>query len=144
MSITWIMVANASQAKLFSNSGPHKGLTLIKELLHPESREKTSNLVSDRSGANAGTGHGAFQQATDPKHHEAERFAQELTRELEEGRVNHAYDRLILVASAPFMGLVNSRLPGQVRSKLSESIEKDYTRLPVKKLSGHLESYVFL
>jgi len=104
MSITWIMVANASQAKLFSNSGPHKGLTLIKELLHPESREKTSNLVSDRSGANAGTGHGAFLQATDPKHHEAERFAQELTRELEEGRVRNAYDRLILVASAPFMG----------------------------------------
>jgi protein required for attachment to host cells len=144
MSITWIMVANASQAKLFSNSGPNRGLTLLKELLHPESREKTSNLVSDRSGSNAGTGHGAFVQATDPKHHEAERFAQELTRELEEGRVNNAYDRLILVASAPFMGLVNSRLPGQVRSKLSESIEKDYTRLPVKELSGHLESYVFL
>lgn len=144
MSITWIMVANASQAKLFSNSGPNRGLTLLKELLHPESREKTSNLVSDRSGSNAGTGHGAFVQATDPKHHEAERFAQELTRELEEGRVNNAYDRLILVASAPFMGLVNSRLPGQVRSKLSESIEKDYTRLPIKELSGHLESYVFL
>jgi hypothetical protein len=85
MSITWVMVANASQAKLFSNTGPQRGLTLIKELLHPESREKTSNLVSDRSGSNAGTGHGAFMQATDPKHHEAERFAQELTRELEQG-----------------------------------------------------------
>jgi len=144
MSITWIMVANASQAKLFSNSGPNRGLTLLKELLHPESREKTSNLVSDRSGSNVGTGHGAFVPATDPKHHEAERFAQELTRELEEGRVNNAYDRLILVASAPFIGLINSRLPGQVRSKLSESIEKDYTRLPIKELSGHLESYVFL
>lgn len=144
MSVTWIMVANASQARLFSNSGPNKGLTLIKELAHPESREKTSNLVSDRSGANSGTGHGAFLQATDPKHHEAERFAQEITRELEEGRVNNAYDRLILVASAPFMGLVNSRLPGQVRSKLSESIDKDYTRLPVKELTGHLKSYVYL
>ena len=144
MSITWIMVANASQAKLFSNSGPKKGLTLVKELAHPESREKTSNLVSDRSGSHAGTGHGAFIQATDPKHHEAELFAQELTRELEQGRVRNAYDRLILVASAPFMGLVNTCLPGQVRSKLSETIEKDYTRLPVKDLAGHLESYVYL
>jgi protein required for attachment to host cells len=144
MSITWIMVANASQAKLFANHGPKKGLQFIKELVHPESREKTSNLVSDRSGSHTGTGHGAFVQATDPKHHEAERFAQEVSRELDDGRINNAYDRLILVASAPFMGLVNSRLPEPVRSKISEIIDKDYTRLPVKDLAGHLESYVYL
>lgn len=144
MSVTWIMVANASQAKLFAKHGPKKGLQLIKELIHPESREKTSNLVSDRSGANSGPGHGAFIQATDPKHHEAERFAQEVARELDDGRVNNAYDRLVLVASAPFMGLVNACLPGQVRSKVSKSIDKDYTRLPVKELTGHLEQWVFL
>jgi protein required for attachment to host cells len=144
MSVTWIMVANASQAKLFANHGPRKGLQLVKELQHPESREKTSNLVSDRSGANSGPGHGAFIQATDPKHHEAERFAQEVARELDDGRVKNAYDRLILVASAPFMGLVNNCLPGQVRSKVSQSIDKDYTRLPVKDLAEHLEQVVFL
>lgn len=144
MSVTWIMVANASQARLFSNDGPKRGLKLVKELLHPESREKTSNLVSDRSGAYGGTGHGTVGQPADPKHHEAERFAQEVSRELEAGRVKNAYDRLILVASAPFMGLVNNHLPGQVRSLLSESIDKDYTRLPVKELAGHLEGYVFL
>ena len=144
MSVTWIMVANASQAKLFANHGPKKGLQLLKEFMHPESREKTSNLVSDRSGANSGPGHGAFIQATDPKHHEAERFAQEVARELDDGRVKNAYDRLILVASAPFMGLVNNCLPGQVRSKVSESIDKDYTRLPVKDLAVHLEQVVYL
>ena len=142
MSVTWIMVANASQAKFFTNDGPNRGLKLIKELIHPESREKTSNLVSDRSGAYGGPGHGAVGQPADPKHHEAERFALELSRELEEGRVNNAYDRLILVASAPFMGIVNNHLPGQVRSKLSESIDKDYTRVPVKELTGHLQSYM--
>ena len=42
------------------------------------------------------------------------------------------------------MGLVNASLPGQVRSKVSESIDKDYTRLPVKELAGHLEQVVFL
>ena len=144
MSVTWVMVANASQARLFANLGPNKGLQLLKELAHPESREKTSNLVSDRSGANAGTGHGAFVQATDPKHHEAERFAQEVSRELDDGRVKNAYDRLILVASAPFIGLVNSRMPDPVRSKVSQSIDKDYTRLSVKELSGHLESFMRL
>lgn len=144
MSVTWIMVANASQAKLFAHHGRKRGLELVKELAHPQSREKTSNLVSDRSGAYGGPGHGAVGQPADPKHHEAERFAQEVSRELEAGRVQNAYDRLILVASAPFMGLINHHLPGQVRSKLSESIDKDYTRLPVKELANHLESYVYL
>jgi len=140
MTKTWVMVANASQARFFSSTGPQRGLQLIKELAHPESREKTSNLVSDRSGSRSSTGHGAFIQATDPKHHEAERFAQELTRELEHGLETKAYDRLILVASAPFVGLVNNHLPSQVRSKLSESIGKNYTRLPEKDLTEQLRS----
>ena len=140
MAKTWVMVANASQARFFSSTGPKRGLQLIKELAHPESREKTSNLVSDRSGSRSGTGHGAFIQATDPKHHEAELFAQELTRDLEYGLETKAYDRLILVASAPFVGLVNNHLPGQVRSRLSESIGKDYTRLPERDLTEQLRS----
>jgi len=144
MLVTWVMVANASQAKFFSNTGPHRGLQLIKELVHPESREKTSDLVSDRSGSRNGTGHGAFTQATDPKHHEAERFAQEVTRELEHGLAKKAYDRLVLVASAPFAGLLNHRLPGQVRSVLSETIGKDYTRLPATELTAQIRTRVLL
>jgi len=95
MSVTWIMVANASQAKLFAHRGPKRGLELIKELLHPESREKTSNLVSDRSGAYGGPGHGAVGQPADPKHHEAERFAQEVSKELEAGRVRRRDGRRV-------------------------------------------------
>jgi protein required for attachment to host cells len=140
MTKTWVMVANASQARFFSSTGPQRGLQLIKEMAHPESREKTSNLVSDRSGSHSGTGHGVFIQATNPKHHEAELFAQELSRELEHGLEAKAYDRLILVASAPFVGLVNNHLPGQVRSRLSESIGKDYTRLPERDLTEELRS----
>jgi protein required for attachment to host cells len=142
MSITWIMVANASHAKLFRNEGPKKGLQLVKELLHPESREKAAELVSDRIGNFAGSG--SYAQPTEPKEHEAERFALEIAHELEHGRVNNAYEKLILVTSAHFMGLLNGRLSQQVRNRISESINKDYTHLPVKELAGHLESVVFL
>jgi protein required for attachment to host cells len=142
MSITWIMVANASHAKLFANKGPNKGLELVKELDHPESREKASELVSDRIGNYAGSG--SYAQPTPPKEHEAERFALEIAHELEQGRVNNAYEKLVMVTSAHFMGLLNSRITQQVKSKISESISKDYTHLPVKELSGHLANHVFL
>ncbi|MDD5364838.1 MAG: host attachment protein [Gallionellaceae bacterium] len=142
MSITWIMVANASHARLFTNKGPNKGLELVKELEHPESREKAAELVSDRIGNYAGSG--SYAQPTDPKAHEAERFAQEIAHELEQGRVNNAYEKLIMVTSAHFMGLLNGRITTQVKNKISSSINKDYTQLPVKELSGHLAAHVML
>lgn len=142
MSITWIMVANASNARLFTNSGPNKGLELVKELIHPESRERAAELVSDRIGNYAGSG--SYSQPTSPKEHEAERFALEIAHELEQGRVNNAYEKLIVVTSSHFMGLLNGRITAQVKNKISESINKDYTHLPVKELAGHLENHVFL
>lgn len=142
MSITWIMVANASHAKLFTNKGPNKGLELVKELEHPESREKAAELVSDRIGNYAGSG--SYAQPTNPKEHEAERFAQQIAHELEQGRVNNAYEKLIVVTSSHFMGLLNGRITTQVKNKISNSINKDYTQLPVKELSGHLAEHVLL
>lgn len=142
MSITWIMVANASHAKLFTNNGPNRGLELVKEFEHPESREKAAELVSDRIGNYAGSG--SYAQPTSPKEHEAERFAQQIAHELEQGRVSNAYEKLIVVTSSHFMGLLNNRISQQVKNKISESINKDYTQMPVKELTGYLESHVFL
>ncbi|HAG76966.1 MAG TPA: host attachment protein, partial [Thauera sp.] len=93
MAITWILVANASLAKLYANLGPNKGLTLVKELIHPESRQKNAELVTDRSGAMAanGSGGGSMQPQTLPKQHEAKVFAQEIAQELYQGRAKNAF-----------------------------------------------------
>lgn len=146
MSTTWILVANASTARLYSNDGPNKGLRLLKEMEHPESREKALDLVSDRSGHNQshGGGHGSFIQQTDPKQREADRFALELAKELEQGRAGNNFDRLILVVSSPFSGLLNSRLGNHVREQVTDTIEKDYTRATEKELAGYLEHCIFL
>lgn len=146
MATTWILVANASQAKLYANTGPKKGLKLLKELKHPESREKASDLVSDRPGQlhSPGSGHRASQPKTDPKTNEARHFAQELARELNHGRASGQVERLILVAPPAFMGLINEKLDGPSASIVSDRFEKDYTRAGEKELSGHLEGCIYL
>jgi len=144
MSTTWILIANASSARIYSNQGPKKGLQLVKQFAHPESRDKASELVSDRPGQTRGNGHGAFVAATDPKQHEADRFALELSKELDQGRGANSYERLILVASSPFIGMLNSRLSSHVRALVSESIEKDYTKATDRELAGHLEHCIYL
>lgn len=144
MSTTWILVSNASTGKLFRNTGPNKGLELVREFAHPQSREKNGDLVSDRPGRNpgAGNGHGSFVPATLPKEHEAEVFALELARELETGRVSQQYSRLVLVAPPAFMGLINQHMSHAVKALISDTLEKDYTRATDKELTQHLAACV--
>ena len=77
MAITWILVANASLARLYANFGPKQGLKLVKELVHPESRMKNAELSSDRAGQMqaSGSGHGAREQQTPPKLNAAKQLA---------------------------------------------------------------------
>ena len=146
MSITWILVANASAAYLYANYGPKKGLQKLKEFKHDASREKGQDLVSDRPGHNKshGNGRGSYVPATDPKQNQAQNFAFQLARELEHGRTANSYQRLILVISAPFIGLVNSSLGSHVRTLVSDTFEKDYTKTSEKNLTKHLESCIYL
>lgn len=145
MTVTWIVVANASVAKLYSNAGPNKGLELVKELIHPESRQKTADLVSDRPGAmGAGSGGGSFQAQTSPKQHEARVFAQEIAQELYQGRTSNVFKRAILVAPPAFMGLLNAVIDGPTAQLVSDRFEKDYTKTPEPELGKHLGSVMML
>lgn len=146
MSTTWILVANAARARLYENTGIGKGLKLLSEFLHPESRMKGSDLVSDRAGyvQGVGNGHASRQPATDPKQNEAEHFAHEIVRTLELGRGQNKYERLILVAGAPFLGILKARLPDQVRMLTSDTLEKDYTTANEREISKHLEQCIYL
>lgn len=146
MSTTWILVANSARARLFENTGIGKGLKLLTEFEHPQSRQKGSELVSDRAGfmQSSGNGHGARQPAMDPKQNEAEHFAQEIAHNLEAGRGQNKYERLILVAGSPFMGTLKSRLPDPVMGLTSDTIEKDYTSVNERELGGKLEHCIYL
>ncbi|WP_332674850.1 host attachment protein [Aromatoleum sp.] len=150
MAITWILVANASLAKLYANLGPNKGLTLVKELIHPESRQKNSELVTDRSGhqATAGNGAGGGQGSklpqTAPKTHEAKLFAQEIAQELYLGRAKNAFGRAIVFAPPAFMGMLNAVLDNPTAQLITDRFEKDYTKESEPVLRERLASCLFL
>ncbi|HQT26498.1 MAG TPA: host attachment protein [Burkholderiales bacterium] len=146
MTTTWILVANASSASIYMNKGPKRGLEKIKTYEHAASREKASDLVSDRPGhyKSAGNGHGAYVPPTDPKQNEAQQFAMKLTRELEQGRTANEFQRLIIVAPPQFMGLINGNASTVLKGLVTDHFEKDYTKVDEKTLAGHLEGCIFL
>lgn len=142
---TWILVANASRAKLFANEGPNRGLALMKEIHHPESRQKNAELVTDRPGSMAGTaGRGAMAPHMQPKEHEARVFALELARELTHGRNSNAYKRAILVAPPSMMGLLNDSLDSVTSNLVTDRFEKDYTMATEKQIATQLEGCIYL
>jgi len=149
MTTTWIIVANASEARIFSSPRARlvnspTDLDLVKEINHPNSRKKSGELVADKSGAYQGgdSGHGAFVEPSDPKDIEVERFAKELARELEDGRVANHFQDLIIAASPHFHGMLNKQLTNNVSGLVSVNIERDYTNDSVKELLKHIESFI--
>ncbi|MCW8828411.1 MAG: host attachment protein [Gammaproteobacteria bacterium] len=138
---TWLLVGNASRARLFETQARPRTLKLLKEYLHPPSREKGEELASDRPGhfqAEArgmeGTTHGAFNEPTNPKDFEHDRFALELAKELNDGRTQNRFGNLMIVASPHFHGLLNQHLNEHVAKMVSSHINKDYTDLNEEKL----------
>ena len=144
---TWLLVGNASRARLFKTQARPKTLKLLKEFLHPPSREKGEDLASDRSGhfqAEAigmeGTTHGAFNEPVSPKEFEHTRFAMELAKELNSGRTHNSFDNLMIVASPHFHGLLNQHMNNHVSKMVTTHLNKDYTDLDEKELIKRLRA----
>jgi protein required for attachment to host cells len=142
MDNTWVLVANASEARLFATERLGQDMTIIKDFSHPESRAKGTTLASDRPGASKGRGlnTGTRGDPDDPKDFEAERFASELANELDKGRAENAYRRLVLVATPHFQGLLKSHLTDHTRNMVVDNINKDLTACNISELPMRLKN----
>jgi protein required for attachment to host cells len=145
MKNTWLLVANGSEARLFETEFRPKSLNLLQEFKHPESREKGTELASDKSGhyqgdamGGSGSTQGSFSEATDPKEYEMERFAGELVQALDAGRNTNSYQHLIVASSPKFHGLLNKKMNGHLSKLVEKHINKDLTSLKEADLLGRL------
>lgn len=135
MSKMLIMVANASTARVFSYQAKEE-FSLLNEFSHPQSRQKASDLVSDRPGHSEakGGGHGAFVSSSNPKEVEVERFAHELAGWLDEQRKNNSCNQLMLVAAPGFLGILNKSLNEQTTQLVHKTLDKDYSQVTQREL----------
>jgi len=141
MGNNWVLVANSSTARLYNLKG--KKINLISEHNHPESRQKSGEIASDRPGQylshNSGVAHGSYADSTDPKEYEIERFAHELAEHLNSARKENRYSRLALVAPPQFHGMLNKHMNPNVSSMVVARVDKDYTKVTEDKLLEMIE-----
>lgn len=147
MTMTWILVANRAQARLFESPGPGKGPRLVREIEHPEGRLATHELGSERPGRSYDS-HGPGRHAMGKEHDAAEqtaiRFAKRLSLLLEEGRTRNQFTKLVLVAEPRFLGQLRDALSRETATRLAASLDKDLPGIGAQDLARHLDSVILV
>lgn len=144
MTDRWVLVANASEASLYVDDA-RGDLHLVRRHEHPQSREKNIDLTTDINGRKPGGGRGAdgrpgAEPQTQPKEVEHQRFARLLATDLERGRVDHAYAKLVLCAPPHFLGLLRNSLDKQTLGQVECSLDKDLTHLDERHVAQAVQS----
>lgn len=142
MSIKWVVVADASRARIFETRALGRGLREIEELANPAGRAHSNDLLTDAGGRTyASVGRqGKTEPRSDPVAHEVEVFAKRLADRIEQARVERRFDRLCLVAPPRFLGLLREKC-GREAGKLVEfELAKDLCRLDAAAIDAHLRN----
>lgn len=139
----WLVVANASRARVLEASDRGGAYAHVADLVHPESRQKGSALGGDRPGHVPGPGPGGIGSAsldsrTDPREREHDHFARELAALLDQGIAAGRCAGLVLVASNPFLGHLKQHLGGQAQKAVLRTVAADYTALTERELAQRL------
>lgn len=141
MANIWVLAADGGRARIFEAASPRASLTEIKTLSNAEARLDSKDIATDRPGRtfdSAGEGRHAMTVETDPKEHEEIRFAKQVAEQLEQGRVEHAFDKLVLVAAPRFLGRLRTEIDAPLAETVALEIDKDYTTLKADELRERL------
>jgi protein required for attachment to host cells len=148
---TWIVIANASKARFFSQQSRSSELEEINDMVNEAVRLRTRELESDSMGPtsagksihNVGgaTPNKTYQPNQMPEQHQAELFARSvidfLQRAQQEGRFQH----LCLFASPQFLGTLRKLMSSQLQSSIRLEVNKDYTLLSAAEIHEELQSH---
>jgi len=124
---TWILVADASRARIFAADKALSPLTEIRTLTFPEARLHEGDLVTDKGGRDRNPGIGAhgLNGDGDHKHDNAERFAAQVCHELESARNAGEFRKLYVVAAPGFLGMLRRHQSSGLRNLIAGELDKN-------------------
>ena len=146
---TWILVSDASRAKLFSTELREDPWSQVEEFAHPEGREMSREISPSsppgrmrQTKAPKGR-QTAVEPRTTPKEAEALRFAQHLANFLEDAIAKRELDYLVLVAPPHFLGTLRGTLGSQAVKHLRTTVDKDLSMFELAEIRQRLLDIVF-
>jgi protein required for attachment to host cells len=142
-SVTWIVMADGSRARIVSPRRGESGFDVLSELASQEAHVPSHEIWSGRSGRTQESGnsaHHAIEARQDP--HEARKtaFIRSVAERLNRAAIEKAFDRLILFAPPRCLGELREALGEAASGKIKGAAPKDLTKLPLIELPQHLEA----
>jgi protein required for attachment to host cells len=144
MKSTWILVADNTRARIFTADTPSSALDEIEGFTHTEGRLHDREMTTDLPGrikSADGSGH-AFEQATDPKKHEADNFAHRIAQHLEAAHNANKFEQLLIIAEPTFLGLLRRHLPEHIKKLVCFELDKNIATQSVADIRKHLPDYL--
>ncbi|MCC7271671.1 MAG: host attachment protein [Alphaproteobacteria bacterium] len=140
-SITWILVADGSRARVLANEGRKLGVREVAgtklELVNPPSHEQSSDRPG-RTHESAGPARHAQEPRTDPHREAKVGFAREIAEMLRQGREAKRFDRLVLIAPPFMLGVLRDVIDRETGRRVIGEIAKDLTQVSDAQLHSHL------
>jgi protein required for attachment to host cells len=135
----WILVANASHARVFERTSFTAPLVELTDWLHPESRMPARDTERTPLG-HSEAGRAGLAPRSDLKHLHRSEFATTLAQYFHKAVLNHRVNALALFVSSPLMGELLSHLDASVQHTLVAKHVLDLTSLNVNELDKRLRS----
>ena len=147
---TWIVIANASRARVFLQEQPDR-LVELDDMVNPKARLRNAELENgqidpisasgSRHGTAAPTQPNGYQPNQLPDEHQTELFARDLAGFLLTGLHEGRYRRLMLSASPKFLGVLRQVIDPQVKAAVGLEINQDYTQCSIHELPEKLAAH---
>ena len=130
---TWVLVADAKGARIFSVPEKHAEWQLHDTIKgdgssHPEQNADSGPKASQHKGALHAHGE------NNPKETQERRFAHTLAHVLEKGHSDKAFSKLVLVAPPKMLGDLRENLSRGLHGAVTKEVHKDYTHSAVGEL----------
>lgn len=141
----WIVVADASSAKVVEYQGPDGRLEVVPDGEFEHANLATSDLMTDKQGRGfdnpaSNEARSAMEPRTDPREYEEFRFLGRVA-EFIESQVQQ-FDELVIAAAPKSLGILRKHLPGKVHDKVRTEINKNFTNISLHELRKHLQGAV--
>lgn len=138
---TWVLVADAGQAKFYENLGPGKGLTELGGEAMKHDLPPTRDIGTDKPGRSfdsAGEGRHAMAPRVDWHEQAKSDFARTVAARLDKALKKKSFDRLILVAPPKMLGDLRAALSDRTSKHVTGEINKDLTGLTVTQIADQV------
>lgn len=139
--VTWVLIADGTQARVIENTGPGKGLKQVEGMVWSMEAIQAQDIVTDRAGSKSGGGArgGGMEPQTDPVDHRETEFVKSVAATLDRHHQKGDFDRLVIAAAPVALGDLRKAISPAVQKTVIAELNKDLTNIPTAQLDRHFD-----